>query len=98
MSDSINLLLIRDTTAIPMAPLGQILHHVDILITPPEIQAIAPTGTLTIPPNTHILDARDKLTLPGLVNAHTHTGITLLKTGSEAEPLEPWLQWLIPKQ
>jgi 5-methylthioadenosine/S-adenosylhomocysteine deaminase len=98
MSASPSPILIRDVTAIPMAPSGQILDHVDILIHPPRITALAPTGTLTIAEDTYILDGRDKLALPGLVNAHSHAGITLLKTGSEALPLEPWLAWLIPKQ
>jgi 5-methylthioadenosine/S-adenosylhomocysteine deaminase len=91
-------LVIRDTTAIPMTRLGEVLEHVDILIRPPEIAAIGPTGTLDPPPDARVLDGRGKLTLPGLVNAHAHIGITLLRTGSEAMALEPWLDWLIPKQ
>ena len=91
-------MLIRDATAIPMAPIGAIIDRTDILIEPPTITAIGPTGTLPVPKNARILDGRGKLALPGLVNAHTHIGITLLKTGSEAVALEPWLEWLIPKQ
>jgi 5-methylthioadenosine/S-adenosylhomocysteine deaminase len=81
-----------------MAPVGEVLEHVDILIRPPEIAVIGPTGTLDAPAEARILDGRDKLAMPGLVNAHTHIGITLLRTGSEAMALEPWLDWLIPKQ
>jgi 5-methylthioadenosine/S-adenosylhomocysteine deaminase len=38
------------------------------------------------------LDASDSLVMPGLVNAHTHTAMTLLRGYADDEPLETWLR------
>ncbi len=38
------------------------------------------------------LDASDGLVIPGLVNAHTHVAMTLLRGYADDEPLETWLQ------
>ena len=37
------------------------------------------------------LDATDSLVMPGLVNAHTHAAMTLLRGYSDDKPLETWL-------
>ncbi|MFC7097255.1 amidohydrolase [Halobaculum marinum] len=38
------------------------------------------------------LDATDSLVLPGLVNAHCHAAMTLLRGYADDEPLEAWLR------
>jgi len=38
------------------------------------------------------LDASGGLVLPGLVNAHTHVAMTLLRGSADDKPLEAWLQ------
>ncbi|MDY7082175.1 MAG: amidohydrolase family protein, partial [Halobacteria archaeon] len=38
------------------------------------------------------LDASDSLVLPGLVNAHTHASMTLLRGYADDLPLEEWLR------
>jgi 5-methylthioadenosine/S-adenosylhomocysteine deaminase len=38
------------------------------------------------------LDASNGLVIPGLVNAHTHTAMTLLRGYADDEPLETWLR------
>jgi len=38
------------------------------------------------------LDARGKLVLPGLINGHTHAGMSLLRGIADDLPLEDWLQ------
>lgn len=38
------------------------------------------------------LDADDGLVIPGLVNAHTHVAMTLLRGFVEDQPLEQWLE------
>jgi 5-methylthioadenosine/S-adenosylhomocysteine deaminase len=91
-------LVVRDVTALPMARRGEVLEHVDLVIRGPLIAAIGPTGTLEAPTRARVIDGRGRLALPGLVNAHTHLGITILRAGSEAMALEPWLEWLIPLQ
>src|SRR5207249_3275274 len=59
--------------------------------------AIGPTGAEP-PTGVTTIDGRGKLALPGLVNAHNHAALALLKGTSEAMPLEPWLDWLLPVQ
>lgn len=39
-----------------------------------------------------VIDARGKLAMPGLVNAHTHSPMTLLRGVIEDLPLEKWLK------
>lgn len=41
---------------------------------------------------THVLDARDKIALPGLVNLHTHAAMTLLRGYADDLPLQEWLE------
>lgn len=38
-----------------------------------------------------ILNGRHRLVMPGLVNAHTHAGMTLLRNSADDLPLEKWL-------
>jgi len=38
-----------------------------------------------------IIDARNKLVMPGLVNAHTHSGMTILRNFANDLALEEWL-------
>lgn len=38
-----------------------------------------------------IIDAADGIVMPGLVNAHTHVAMTLMRGFAEDEPLEQWL-------
>ncbi|MGS0685212.1 amidohydrolase [Nakamurella sp. GG22] len=37
------------------------------------------------------IDASDRLVAPGLINAHTHAGMSLLRGHSDDEPLRQWL-------
>jgi 5-methylthioadenosine/S-adenosylhomocysteine deaminase len=39
-----------------------------------------------------VLDASDSLVIPGLVNAHTHVAMTLLRGYADDKPLDAWLQ------
>lgn len=91
-------LLIRDVTALPMRRRGEVLEHVDLLIEGARLRAIGPTGTLAAPPGARVLTGNGRLALPGLVNAHGHAGLAVLKAASEALPLGPWLAWLSARQ
>jgi 5-methylthioadenosine/S-adenosylhomocysteine deaminase len=93
-------LLVRDVTAVPMVRRGEVLERTDLLVVDGRIVALGPSGTLPLPPERPavVLEGGERLALPGLVNAHTHAGLTLLKASAEAMPLEPWLAWLLPVQ
>jgi 5-methylthioadenosine/S-adenosylhomocysteine deaminase len=46
-----------------------------------------------------IIDGTNKLVMPGLVNAHTHSPMTILRNCADDLPLEEWLfQNIIPKE
>lgn len=38
-----------------------------------------------------VIDGRNKLAMPGLVNTHTHSGMTILRNYANDVPLEEWL-------
>ena len=42
-----------------------------------------------------VIDAKDKVVMPGLINAHTHLAMTLLRGMADDMPLKPWLQDVI---
>jgi 5-methylthioadenosine/S-adenosylhomocysteine deaminase len=45
-----------------------------------------------VPEGDEVLDASDSLVMPGLVNAHTHVAMTLLRGYADDKPLDAWLQ------
>ena len=45
-----------------------------------------------VPAGDERLDAEDALVMPGLVNAHTHAAMTLLRGYADDKPLDAWLQ------
>ena len=53
-------------------------------------------GTIAAPPDAVIVEARGKLILPGLVNAHTHSSETFFRGRYEGMPLEVWLLYAYP--
>ena len=62
----------------------------DVLIEGGRIVAV---GTDLEPgPDATLLDARDRLIIPGLINAHTHAHNTLARGAVDGLPLELWLQ------
>lgn len=64
------------------------LEHADVLIDQPTgtIEAIGDPGG-----GTTVLDAGGGIVMPGLVNAHTHVAMTLMRGVVEDRPLEEWL-------
>ena len=76
---------------------GQVLkpdmtvERADVLVdqTSGDIVAVEPPGELA---GDDELDASDGLVIPGLVNAHTHVAMTLLRGYADDKPLDAWLQ------
>lgn len=69
----------------------------DVLIEGPRI-AVVRAPSATIEPDTHVndqqvIDGRDKLMVPGLVNAHTHSPLNVLK-GTGDGLSHPAFMWL----
>ncbi len=66
-----------------------ILENVDLLIEGSEVAAIG----RDIPVGDHeVIDCSNKVVLPGLINAHTHASMTLLRGISDNKELQDWLE------
>ncbi|MDD9952711.1 MAG: amidohydrolase [Candidatus Woesearchaeota archaeon] len=68
----------------------EILEDVDVKI---EGNQIAEIGN-----NLHddaIIDCSNKIVMPGLINCHTHLGMTTLRGISDDKELEPWLKEIV---
>lgn len=62
----------------------------DLLIAGGRIGEIGPA--LAAPPGVEVLDVRDCLVLPGLIQGHVHLGQTLFRGLAEGRRLLPWLR------
>jgi 5-methylthioadenosine/S-adenosylhomocysteine deaminase len=66
----------------------------DMLIEGDTISAIGPG--LTAPAGATVIDGSGKLVMPGLVNAHLHSGEALFKSRYDNMPLEIWMLYAYP--
>jgi len=82
---------------------GQVYDHggdvhkpaiADILIEGDRIVAVG--ASLPADKDHEVIDARDRLVLPGLINAHYHSHDTLCRGLFEELPLEMWLLYTLP--
>ncbi len=76
-------MLIKDVSLLHS---GQLLKGRDILI---EGERIAKIGRDL--KGEEVIDGRGKLAIPGLINAHTHLAMTLLRGYADDMALDPWL-------
>jgi 5-methylthioadenosine/S-adenosylhomocysteine deaminase len=85
--------VIQDTTVYDPAS-RQTLEHHDIAIRGPHIAEIAPTGTLTYG-DASILDGCGQVALPGLINCHAHSAMTLFRGVAEDVDVMTWFNDII---
>ena len=77
---------------LPIEPAATLAHHT-LVIDGGRVKAVIPTAAAD-----REFDARERVTLPrhvvlpGLVNAHTHAAMTLLRGIADDLPLRPWLE------
>src|SRR5215813_11127673 len=77
---------------VPVEPAGALEHHT-LVVDRGRIVAVAPTASAE-----HEYQARERVSLPehallpGLVNAHTHAAMSLLRGIADDVPLKPWLE------
>ena len=67
----------------------EILENTDLRISGNKIKEI---GELEPEKGEDVLDCSEKLVMPGLINAHTHASMSLLRGISDNKELEDWLQ------
>ncbi|HWU69574.1 MAG TPA: TRZ/ATZ family hydrolase [Stenotrophobium sp.] len=86
-------LLVLPRWLVPMEPAATVLEHHALAVDGGRILAVLPTGEAL-----SRYQARETLTLsshalmPGLVNSHTHSAMTLLRGLADDLPLMDWLQ------
>lgn len=82
-------LLIKDVALIPVDGKVDYVENTNVYIVGDEIAHI---GELKDDIQVDkIIDGRDKICMPGLVNAHTHIGMSLLRNYADDVPLHEWL-------
>lgn len=87
--------LFRGATILAMdAAHGTTPFNADLLVAHGRIAAIG--AGLAAPEGARVIDARGKLLMPGLVNAHMHSSEMLLRGRYERMPLEIWLLYAYP--
>jgi len=69
----------------------EVLENIDILIHEDEIYEINGGLMDYVNPET-VIDCSEKVVLPGLINAHTHSSMTLLRGISDNSLLQDWLE------
>ena len=78
---------------IPVEPANQILHQHSIVITDGKISAILPTAEAHQRYTAkHHNQLKDHVLIPGLINLHAHSAMTLLRGLADDLPLMEWLK------
>jgi 5-methylthioadenosine/S-adenosylhomocysteine deaminase len=85
-------LIIRDATVLIMNADFDVLPHHDVVVNGQFIADVAPTGAENRNAK-RLLDGRGLVLMPGLINAHTHLGMSLFKGTAAAAELFEWLDW-----
>lgn len=87
--------LIRNATILTMcAHQGSRPFEGDILIEGSKISAIG--QNLPSAPDASVIEGKNRLVMPGLINAHTHSSETFFRGRYEGMPLEIWLLYAYP--
>lgn len=86
-------LLLSPRLLLPVSPPGVVLEGTSVAISGTDIVAVGATEQLRASyPNARRLDLGEHLLMPGLVNAHGHLAMTLLRGLGEGEALADWLE------
>ncbi|MFB3881484.1 MAG: amidohydrolase [Armatimonadota bacterium] len=84
--------LIQNATVVTMDDDHRLLPNADIAIAGASISGIYPAGQAPPAGQRQTIDAAGMVALPGLINAHTHCAMTLLRGYADDMPLMPWLE------
>jgi len=86
-------LLIRARWVVPVEPSGVVLEHHAVAVLDGRIQAMLPMDEARRRfANLETVDLPEHVLIPGLVNAHTHAAMTLLRGKADDLPLKRWLE------
>ncbi len=85
--------LIRNAAVVTMDDRGTVLPRADLLIRDTKIAGIWPASGMPSGTSAEdVVEADGMVAIPGLVNAHTHCAMTLLRGYADDMPLMPWLK------
>lgn len=82
-------ILLKDITAVTMDDSQKVIDHAYLAVEGSRISYLGkemPAGTFDT-----VIDGRNKVVMPGLVNAHTHVAMTLLRSYADDMNLQDWL-------
>jgi len=88
------MILITDTTIITQNKKRQIIKNGAVLIKESKIVDFGPTKKLKkkyAKAKKRVIDGSGQVIMPGLINAHTHAAMTLLRGYADDMPLMDWL-------
>jgi len=78
---------------VPVEPDGRVLEHHAVAVRDGRIVEVLPAVEARLRYDAReTIDRRHHVLLPGLVNAHTHAAMVLLRGRAENLPLDPWLR------
>ena len=85
--------IIRDTLFVPVDGIKRDKQWLagDIAIQDDLIAEIGPNLTAKYP-DYEVIDGKNSLVLPGLINCHTHAAMTMLRSYADDLPLQEWLE------
>jgi len=85
-------LLIRARWIVPVEPAGAVLENHAVAVLGDRIDALLPAAEIDARyPEADVVDLDDHVLIPGLVNAHTHAAMTLMRGLADDRPLLRWL-------
>ncbi len=85
-------ILLRPRWVVPVEPAGAVLDAHAVLISGERIEAVLPQARAAERyPEVPALDLPEHVLIPGLVNAHTHAAMTLMRGIADDLPLMRWL-------
>jgi 5-methylthioadenosine/S-adenosylhomocysteine deaminase len=85
--------LIKNAAVVTVDEEGTILPRADMLIRGTEIAGLWPSGKRPQEATAErTIEAEGMVVMPGMINAHTHCAMTLLRGYADDMPLMPWLQ------
>ena len=86
-------LLLRARWVVPVEPAGAVLDNHAVAIRDGKIEAVLPAREAPARfPGHEALDLADHVLIPGLVNAHTHAAMSLMRGLADDLPLMTWLE------
>lgn len=85
--------LIRARWVLPVEPAGALLEDHCVVVRAGRIEALLPAGDAqALHPELERIELREHALMPGLVNAHTHAAMSLMRGLADDLPLLRWLK------